>query len=60
MIVYKPKNEYFNWRIPDKIPSKHWQQLIRQIPYDEVILYFKNNPPIKYVIDNGVNNASNG
>lgn len=50
MIQYKPDNVYFHWDLPDSIPSEHWQEVITNIPYDELARYLNNNPAIKYAI----------
>ena len=52
-MIYKPENHYFNWEIPDDVPTEHWQQLIRNIPYEEIIKFLKDNPPIRYTIVKG-------
>lgn len=54
MIDYKPENKHFNWIISDHIPSEHWQQLISQIPYSELVQYLQNNPQINYLIQEDV------
>lgn len=53
MINYLPDCKYFNWDIIGKIPSEHWQQLMRQIPYEEHIKFYKDNPQISHVIQEG-------
>ena len=51
MIEYDPSCNYFAWKMKkDDIPSEHWQQLICQIPYEELAIYYKRNGAQLYTI----------
>ena len=52
-MIYKPDNQFVNWDLPEEIPTEHWQQLIRMIPYVEMVKFLNDNPPIKYTIIEG-------
>lgn len=58
MIKYKPENIYFNWNLPDKIPSEHWQQILTCVPYEEIIKYLADNPSKQYIINKGLSKCS--
>ena len=50
MIKYVPENKYFNWIIPDDVKPEHWQQILENVPYEELCKFFNNNPAINYYI----------
>jgi len=57
MIQHKPDNKYFNWDM-DKVDHDEWQQLIWQIPYEELVDYYKHNSAQLHVINKMVEECS--
>lgn len=49
-VKHKPENSYFHWEISGKIESSHWQQLLRQIPYEELEKFLKENGSVKHEV----------
>lgn len=60
MIKYMPDNHYFNWDIPANVPTEHWQQVLTNTPYEEIVKFMTNNPAIKHTIEQRLNHANNG